>query len=338
MAKFYAVRDRDDGELYAVMVMTDQARPGLTHAYRWIPNFKEWVIDRGLKRDLRSFPGDQLNEFTEIDPKRAADLVRELPKITTRWVVDSYKGETERLASAALGLPVDDVSARPTTDPHMVDSVRKARPGTWVPVRVFPAEKGAAARKWASEIRLGAKARLASLGPLDARVVPSGEGLEVHVRRAVTSSAVVQVAQRIAEAAHASQLDKAGRPYIDHPRRVATRLTATGAPAEAIAAGWLHDVLEDTDTTAQDLSAVGVPPETIAAVQAVTKRSGETAEDYAVRIASTPLAVEVKRADLADNSDVHRLALLDDATRIRLTKKYTQMRALLDSHDKIAPH
>ncbi|WP_347351268.1 HD domain-containing protein [Intrasporangium sp.] len=331
-ARFFAVQDRDDGgTLYALMAMSDQLRPGFTQAYRWMPNFDVWVVDRGLKRDFRSFPGDQLNEFEEIDRARARDLVRELPRIATRWVLDAYKDESERLTSADLGLE------SPSAPPDVIDAVRKARPGEWVSARVLPAAKYAAARKWVSEIRLGKKARWAQLGPLEARLVRGDAVIEAYVRRATSSGAVVAAAQRIAEAAHAGQLDKAGQPYIDHLRRVAGALADEAEPAEAVAAGWLHDVLEDTDTTPEELAEAGVPSETIEAVQAVTRRSGQAVEDYAARIAATPLAVEVKRADMADNSDPGRLALLDRATRVRLTKKYDRMRDLLDSHDRQSP-
>lgn len=150
-----------------------------------------------------------------------------------------------------------------------------------------------------------------------------------HTVRETDGSAIVATAERIAQAAHADQVDKAGRPYIEHPRRVAARLSAAGAPTEAIAAGWLHDVLEDTETTPADLASAGMPAETIAAVLAVTKRTEEPPEDYAARIVSTPLAADVKRADLADNSDPARLALLPASTRDRLGKKYARMLTLL---------
>ncbi len=64
-------------------------------------------------------------------------------------------------------------------------------------------------------------------------------------------------------------------------------------------------------------------------VLAVTKRPGEPPEAYAARILATPGALLVKEADLAHNADPARLAVLDDATRARLTAKYARMRALL---------
>ncbi|MCZ9347856.1 phosphohydrolase, partial [Streptomyces sp. TRM76130] len=64
-------------------------------------------------------------------------------------------------------------------------------------------------------------------------------------------------------------------------------------------------------------------------VLAVTRRPGETPEAYAARILATPGAPLVKEADLAHNADPVRLAVLDEATRTRLTGKYTRMRALL---------
>ena len=140
------------------------------------------------------------------------------------------------------------------------------------------------------------------------------ESLEGHVRRPVIGPALVETARELATHAHGAQKDKAGNPYIDHPRRVAERLETAGASAQAVAAGWLHDVLEDTPTTAVDLAAVGIPTEVIDAVIAVTKRPGEPTEDYAARIRASALGLQVKEADLADNCDPARMALLDETT------------------------
>ena len=171
----------------------------------------------------------------------------------------------------------------------------------------------------------------AELG-LDVAGLPSflpDESLEGRAHRPVVGPALVETARRLATQAHGEQKDKAGNPYIDHPRRVAERLEAAGASAQAVAAGWLHDVLEDTPTTTADLAAVGIPAEVIDAVTAVTKRPGEPTEDYAARIRASALGLQVKEADLADNCDPARMALLDENTRERLTSKYRRMRTLL---------
>jgi hypothetical protein len=145
-------------------------------------------------------------------------------------------------------------------------------------------------------------------------------------------AALINVAASIAARAHQGQTDKAGQPYITHPQRVAARaklLAETEAPQllpTVIAAAWLHDVLEDTDWTADDLLAHGITPQTVRVVEAVTKRPGEPVEIYAARIAAIPAAVLVKRADLDDNSDPERLSLLDPDTRARLGRKYAQFR------------
>ena len=144
-------------------------------------------------------------------------------------------------------------------------------------------------------------------------------------------STLPELASEIARAAHGDQRDKAGRAYIDHPRRVAARLAGQGESPETVAAGWLHDVLEDTAVSADDLLAAGVPAEVVAAVESVTHHDGESQADYAERVRACPMGLKVKLADLADNSDPARLALLDDQTRQRLTAKYERMSRLLST-------
>lgn len=139
----------------------------------------------------------------------------------------------------------------------------------------------------------------------------------------------VELAKAIAERAHAGQVDKAGAEYITHPRRVAERARSHGGSNEVVAAAWLHDVLEDTSVTADDLRRVGMPEAVIEAVESVTKRSGEPLEDYCARVRANPLALRVKRADLDDNTDPQRTAALPDKTRERLAAKYARVRSLL---------
>ncbi|MDN3355112.1 HD domain-containing protein [Actinomadura sp. DC4] len=142
----------------------------------------------------------------------------------------------------------------------------------------------------------------------------------------------VEEAIALARKAHAGQTDKAGRPYIDHPLRVMHRLTGEHERMAAI----LHDVLEDTPTTAEDLRTAGCPEPVIAAVRALTKNPGEPLEDSMARAAENPIARAVKRADIADNSDPARLALLDEPTARRLRHKYAESTRLLNRHARAA--
>lgn len=136
--------------------------------------------------------------------------------------------------------------------------------------------------------------------------------------------------EALARRVHAGQVDKAGRAYVEHLAAVASGVSARGGSAAQVAAAWLHDSVEDDALSEQWLREAALAPETKNIVLALTKRPGETPEDYAARILATPGARLVKEADLAHNADPGRLAALDDATRERLTRKYAHMRALLN--------
>ncbi|PPK92646.1 HD domain-containing protein [Kineococcus xinjiangensis] len=143
---------------------------------------------------------------------------------------------------------------------------------------------------------------------------------------------LVAAARELAASAHAGQVDKAGAPYLSHPERVAARVAAQvpSGPAEAVAVAWLHDVVEDTSVTAEELRAAGFPERVVAAVLALTRVPGEEPDTYYARVAADPLALRVKRADIADNTDPARVAALDGATRERLAAKYAHALAVLD--------
>lgn len=145
----------------------------------------------------------------------------------------------------------------------------------------------------------------------------------------MTETAFVRIAENIARINHAGQVDKSGIDYITHPERVAAGVAQRGGNTEAIAAAWLHDVLEDCDVSAAELALAGIPATVIEAVQAVTKIDGESLQDYCARIAANPTALAVKRADLADNTDAARTALLPAEMRERLAAKYARVRSLL---------
>jgi len=123
----------------------------------------------------------------------------------------------------------------------------------------------------------------------------------------------------IAAGAHAGQQDKAGAPYILHPLRV---MLSVKEPAQRIAA-VLHDVVEDTPWTLEQLRAEGFGDEVLRAVDALTKRDGEDYLAFVDRAGRDPVARPVKIADIRDNMDESRIARDTDRDRERL-EKYRQ--------------
>ncbi|WP_181419819.1 HD domain-containing protein [Arthrobacter psychrolactophilus] len=142
---------------------------------------------------------------------------------------------------------------------------------------------------------------------------------------------VIAMAADVAGTAHAGQVDKVGANYIEHPARVAEILRQLFPEASdaAVAVAWLHDVVEDTEVSFRDLHVWGFSLEIVNGVDAMTKRNGETAEDYFSRVRANPLARMVKAADLQDNTDPVRVARLDPATADRLRDKYAEASMLL---------
>lgn len=136
-----------------------------------------------------------------------------------------------------------------------------------------------------------------------------------------------------ATAAHEGQVDKAGRPYIEHPRRVADRVAEVDGRAAAVCVAWLHDVVEDSNVTLDELLDDDFSDAIVDAVDALTRREDE-GDDYYRRVASNDLAVAVKRADIWDNTNPERLAALPASTRDRLQAKYAHALKLLD---RLAP-
>lgn len=140
--------------------------------------------------------------------------------------------------------------------------------------------------------------------------------LQALVKRAVT----------IAGQQHAGQVDKAGRPYIEHPLRV---MQAMSDDAERIVA-VLHDVIEDTDLTLDELAAEGFPDYVLKALDSVTRRNGESYEAFVACAAKNPIGRRVKYADLQDNANLARIAAPTAADLAR-TEKYHRAMAQLDA-------
>lgn len=132
-------------------------------------------------------------------------------------------------------------------------------------------------------------------------------------------------AQKVAAIAHLGQTDQAGRRYLEHPARVAARLAADGQSDEAVAVGWLHDVIESTALTLDDVQTMFADhPAVVAGVAAITRSTGQPRDTYYRQILADPLAVTVKWADVCDNLDADRLAVLPSALATRLRERYAR--------------
>lgn len=135
---------------------------------------------------------------------------------------------------------------------------------------------------------------------------------------------ILERAIEIAAKAHAGQVDKAGQPYILHPLRVMLRVSSEHERIAAV----LHDVVEDTDVSLERLVAEGFPPEVISAVDALTKRPGESRMDAAHRAAADKIGRKVKLADNAENMDLSRIQ--NPTTRdVARVEEYRAVREIL---------
>lgn len=139
---------------------------------------------------------------------------------------------------------------------------------------------------------------------------------------------LVGQARAVARTAHEGQTDKVGEPYFDaHVADVAARVARFGPIVEAVA--WLHDVVEDTEVTLDDLRET-FPADVVDAVDAITRRPGEQPDGYYMRVRDNGAARLVKvHGDIPSNTDPERLALLPPDVRARLSGKYAKALAAL---------
>ncbi len=119
----------------------------------------------------------------------------------------------------------------------------------------------------------------------------------------MNSSSLLEKAIAIATEAHSGKKDRYSAPYILHPLRVMARVKSNVEKTVAI----LHDVVEDTDWTLEDLKKEGFPAEILEALDSVTKRGGEDYDHFVERSAANRVGRAVKIADLEDNMDLRRL-------------------------------
>lgn len=124
---------------------------------------------------------------------------------------------------------------------------------------------------------------------------------------------------------HYGQTDKGGEPYMGHVARVAEHCETDTQRM----VGLLHDLLEHTDVTKQQLLDEGFPEPVVEAVDAISRREGEDYEQYVRRLGPNALARRVKIAELIDNMDLLRLKMLNDDDCRRLMKYHQAWRYLL---------
>ncbi len=133
-------------------------------------------------------------------------------------------------------------------------------------------------------------------------------------------------AMRLCFAAHAGQLDKGGVPYVFHPFHVAEQMEDELSTVVAL----LHDVVEDTDYTLEDLARMGFPERALSALKLLTHDKRVPYLDYVAAIRHDPIARAVKQADLRHNSDLSRLTD-PDASALARVEKYRRAIALLEA-------
>ncbi len=132
-------------------------------------------------------------------------------------------------------------------------------------------------------------------------------------------------ALKLCFAAHKNQVDKSGLPYVFHPFHLAEQMETEETTVVAL----LHDVVEDTPYTLEDLAQMGFPEPVLTAVGLMTHDSAVPYLDYVAKIKENPIARTVKLADLRHNSDLSRLDRVDDRMLARV-EQYKKAIAILE--------
>lgn len=133
-----------------------------------------------------------------------------------------------------------------------------------------------------------------------------------------TTADLLERAIEIAVSAHCGQRDKAGAPYILHPLRL---MHTVREPVEKMVA-ILHDVVEDSDWTLEQLRTEGFPAEVLEAVDRLTRRDDENYDAFVTRAIANPLARTIKLRDLEDNLNPLRHAELDEKAIAKLSRDH----------------
>ena len=123
-------------------------------------------------------------------------------------------------------------------------------------------------------------------------------------------------AMKLCFAAHKNQVDKSGLPYVFHPFHLAEQMKDEMTTVAAL----LHDVVEDTEYTVDDLRKMGFPEAVLGALMLLTHDDAEPYLGYVRRLKDNPIARAVKLADLRHNSDLTRLDRVDETALVRVEK------------------
>ena len=124
--------------------------------------------------------------------------------------------------------------------------------------------------------------------------------------------------------AHKNQVDKTGLPYVFHPFHLAEQMDSE----IAVVCALLHDVVEDTPLSLQDIAEMGFPREAVEVLALLTHEEGVPYMEYVQKIKHNPIARQVKIADLQHNSDLTRLDTVDEWAQ-RRTAKYSEALRIL---------
>lgn len=133
-------------------------------------------------------------------------------------------------------------------------------------------------------------------------------------------------ALKLAFDAHKDQLDKSELPYVFHPFHLAEQMETEDETVVAL----LHDVVEDTKYTFDDIRAMGFSEKVIEALTLLTHDDAEPYLDYVARLKDNALARKVKLADLRHNSDLTRLDVIDEKALMRVRKYAEAIRVLTE--------
>ena len=132
-------------------------------------------------------------------------------------------------------------------------------------------------------------------------------------------------AMKLCYEAHAGQTDKSGLPYVHHPLHLAEQMDDEDSTVTAL----LHDVVEDTHYSIEDLQGMGFGDNVIEALKLLTHDPAVPYMDYVRKIGTNPLATKVKLADLAHNSDTTRLDHEPTEADLKRLQKYQEAKKIL---------